>query len=166
MSCVFKGLWDCTGLRVRRRTELKYRAGKRPNLVPEILRGVVLLGLGWLGWSKVPETKFSRLVVPCVSSHWMKFSCGVWNEPLVPHVRKGWRSPPGLIVPVPVEEFGSFHKLWGVAVSGACSTWKNNVLPSCDHSNVWHCSLYLASKTCKPSKHSEILIKEIWHQKV
>lgn len=93
--------------------------------VPEISRGVFLPGHGWLGWLNVPETKkMFSLVVPCVFSHGMKFSRGVYDVPLVPHVGEGGGSPPRLIVSVPVEEFGSFHKLWRVAVAGTCSAWK------------------------------------------
>lgn len=81
-------------------------------------QGAVLLGLDWL---KVLATSLVNLVVPCLSSHRMKLSCGVWNEPLVPYIRKGRCSPPWLIVSVPVEEFGSFNKLWGVPISSSCS---------------------------------------------
>lgn len=70
---------------------------------------------------------FLNLVVSCVSSHRMKFSCGVWEEPLVPHIRKGGRSPPGLIVSIPMEELGSFHKLRGIAVSSSGSAEVPNV---------------------------------------
>lgn len=89
---------------------------KRPYLVPEVSRGAVLVGLDL---SKVSKNQFFILFVPRLSSHRMKLSCGVWNEPLVPHVRKGGCSPPRLIVSIPVEEFGSFHKLRGIAVSSS-----------------------------------------------
>lgn len=105
------------------RTQVRGWRMKRPYLVPEISRGVVLLAQGGLRCSKVHETIFfqSSLVLPCVFSHGMEFICGVWNEPLVPHISEGGRSPPGLVVAVPVEEFGSFHKLCGVAVPSSCS---------------------------------------------
>lgn len=93
---------------------------RRPYFIPEISRAAVLLGHCW---SKVPETNFVfNLFVPCVSSHRIKFSCRVWDEPLVPQFSKGGCSPPRLIVSIPVEEFGSFYKLIGVAVSRSTCT--------------------------------------------
>lgn len=60
----------------------------------------------------------------CVSSHWLKLPRGVWNEPLIPDVSEGRQPSPRLVMSVPVQEFGSSHKLRGVAVSSSCSAWK------------------------------------------
>lgn len=71
----------------------------------------------------------------------MELSCGVRNEPLVPHVSEGGRSSPGLIVSVPVEELGCFYKLGGVAVSSYCVAWKTGVF--CDREVVFVFFLFL-----------------------
>lgn len=83
--------------------------------VPEVSCGAVLLGL-----IKCSSEQSTFLLVPCCFPHRMELSCGVRNEPLVPHVREGGCSSPGLIVSIPVEELCCFYKLRGVAVSSSC----------------------------------------------
>lgn len=95
--------------------------------VPEVSCGAVLLGL-----IKCSSEQSTFLLVPCCFPHRMELSCGVRNEPLVPHVREGGRPSPGLIVSIPVEELGCFYKLRGVAVSCSCVAWKTRVFCVCE----------------------------------
>lgn len=101
----------------------KYLKSSQIQRMTNRITGKDFSSWGWAG-PKVPET--NGLVQ--MSSHGMELPCRVRNKPLVPHFRKRGRSPPGLVMSVPVEEFGGFHKLGGIAVCGSCSAWKSVLL--------------------------------------
>lgn len=106
------------------------RRGKKE--VPELSCGAVLLGI-----IKCSSAHSTFQLVPCRFPHRVELSCGVRNEPLVPHVSEGGRSSPGLIVSIPVEELGCFYKLGRVAVSSSCVAWKKRVFCVCEVVYVW-----------------------------
>lgn len=109
----------------------------RRKEVPELSCGAALLGI--INCSS-EQTTFP--LVPCCFPHRVELSCGVGNEPLVPHISEGRRSSPGLIVSIPVEELGCFHKLGGVAVPSSGVAWKTRAFCVCEVVFVWISTFY------------------------